>query len=217
MTEATLHCIYDPFCGWCYGAAPLLGAAGSLEGLTVRLHGGGMMAGSRRQAVTESLRGFVMQHDQRIAAMSGQPFGQGYVDGLLRDTGAVFDSEPPTAAIVAADALGKAVAMLDRVQKAHFVEGQRIADALVLANLAEEIGIDRVAFQAEFVRVSGGVTQQHIADSRAFLQRVGGAGFPTFVLERAGAQEGGRFEVLGSAPFLGRPEAWRQALHETLA
>jgi putative protein-disulfide isomerase len=216
MTQATLHCIYDPFCGWCYGAAPLLLAAAGLDGLTVRLHGGGMMAGARRQAVTESLRGFVMQHDERIAAMSGQPFGAGYVDGLLRDTGAVFDSEPPTTAIVAADAFGKAVAMLDRIQKAHFVEGRRITDALVLAGLGEEIGIDPVAFQEEFGRVSGGLTQQHIADSRGFLQRVGGAGFPTFVLERTGAGNGGTFEVLSSAPFLGRPEAWRQALEETL-
>jgi putative protein-disulfide isomerase len=214
MSETTLHCIYDPFCGWCYGAAPLLEAAAGLEGLTIRLHGGGMMAGDRRQAVTESLRGFVMQHDQRIAAMSGQPFGAGYVDGLLRDTGAVFDSEPPTTAILAADTFGKAVAMQDRIQKAHFVEGRRVADALVLAGLAEEIGIDPDAFQREFARVAGGVTEQHIADSRAFLQRVGGAGFPTFVLERAGT--GGTFEVLQSGAFLGRPEAWREGLQETL-
>lgn len=32
MTETTLHYIFDPLCGWCYGAAPLVKAAQSLPG-----------------------------------------------------------------------------------------------------------------------------------------------------------------------------------------
>lgn len=28
MNNAVLHYIYDPLCGWCYGAAPLVRAAG---------------------------------------------------------------------------------------------------------------------------------------------------------------------------------------------
>ena len=27
MSESTLHYIYDPMCGWCYGAEPLIEAA----------------------------------------------------------------------------------------------------------------------------------------------------------------------------------------------
>ena len=39
VSPATLHYIYDPFCGWCYAAAPLVKAAREI--LPVRLHGGG--------------------------------------------------------------------------------------------------------------------------------------------------------------------------------
>lgn len=42
---ATLHYIFDPLCGWCYGAAPLVEAARTVPGLAVAFHGGGMLAG----------------------------------------------------------------------------------------------------------------------------------------------------------------------------
>ena len=207
LKTSTLHYIYDPFCGWCYGAAPLFKASCGIDGLSLQLHGGGMMAGDRRQPVTAALRGFVMQHDQRIAGLSGQPFGSNYQDGLLRDTGAVFDSEAPTTALLAAEAFGKEVELLDRLQHAHFMEGRRIADAAVLVELAQEIGIDPAVFQDEYTRVKGASTQQHIDGSIALLHRVGGAGFPTFALERGGA-----ITMLPSAQFLGRPQDWRDFL-----
>ena len=98
-----LHYIYDP-CGWCYGARRWWSRP-RRAGLAIAIHGGGMMAGSNRQPVTDALRRYVMPHDERIAGLSGQPFGADYFDGLLRDGGAVFDSEPPTTAILAAENL----------------------------------------------------------------------------------------------------------------
>ncbi|MBE1008635.1 DsbA family protein, partial [Escherichia coli] len=48
-------------------------------------------------------------------------------------TSAVFDSAPPTAAVLAAEALdGLGAAMLARIQRAHYVEGRRIAERPVL-------------------------------------------------------------------------------------
>ena len=52
----TLHYVFDPLCGWCYGAAPLVEAARGIAGLTIAPHGGGMMTGANRQPVTEALR-----------------------------------------------------------------------------------------------------------------------------------------------------------------
>lgn len=40
-----LHYLYDPFCGWCYGAAPLLTKAMEIEGLAIIPHGIGMLSG----------------------------------------------------------------------------------------------------------------------------------------------------------------------------
>jgi putative protein-disulfide isomerase len=206
MTSSTLHYIYDPLCGWCYGAAPLVRAAHAM--LAVVPHGGGMMAGSNRQKVSARLRDFVVPHDRRIAQLTGQPFGDAYVDGLLRDHSVEFDSEPPIAAVLAADQVsGRGLDLLARLQSAHFVEGRRIADAAVLVELAAEIGLDRNAFVAAFEAASGESTRAHIAESRAFLARAGGQGFPTFALERDG-----RFEVVDVGPYLGRVEAWKSWL-----
>jgi len=210
MSNTTLHYIHDPLCGWCYGAAPLVRAA--RDTLAVRAHGGGMMAGAARRRITPELRQFVMGHDQRIAQASGQPFGSGYFEGLLRDTTAVLDSAPPITAVLAADELaGAGLDMLASLQRAHYVEGQRIADPAVLTKLATELGMTAEAFGSAFERLQGDATQAHIEQSRALLASVGGHGFPTFVLEQAG-----RFTVLDIGPYLGRPQAWQTWLTEQL-
>lgn len=207
-----LHYIYDPLCGWCYGAAPLVQAARGISGLTIEAHGGGMMAGGNRQPVTEALRRYVMPHDEHIAGLTGQVFGPDYVDGLLRDSGAVFDSAPPTTAILAAQALGgRGLDLLQRLQQAHYVEGRRIADPAELRRLAEDIGLDGMAFQAAFAATEGAATERHIAQSRELLARVRGTGFPTLALERDGA-----YELLEPARFLGRPSQWQADLRQRL-
>jgi putative protein-disulfide isomerase len=203
MSTPTLHYIHDPLCGWCYGAAPLVRVA--RDALPVQAHGGGMMAGSARRPVTAELRQYVMGHDRRIAQASGQPFGERYFEGLLRDHAAVLDSAPPITAVLAADEVGGAgLDMLARLQQAHYVEGRRIAEFHVIEDLAAALGLDVKAFGSAYERLQGAATQAHIEESRALLARVGGRGFPTFALERDG-----RFEVVDVGPYLGQPDAWR--------
>ena len=210
MLTPTLHYIYDPLCGWCYGASPLVGVA--RDSIRVMAHGGGMMAGGARRAVTPELRQFVMAHDRRIAQASGQPFGQSYFEDLLRDHGAVLDSEPPITAVLAVDELsGAGLDMLARVQRAHYVEGRRIADFAVLTELASELRLDVDAFGSAYERLRGIATQAHIEQSRALLARIGGRGFPTFALEVCG-----RFTRVDVGPYLGRPDAWRSWLTQQL-
>jgi putative protein-disulfide isomerase len=120
-----------------------------------------------------------------------------------------MDSEPPITAALAAEALaGRGLDMTHRIQRAHYEEGRRIADVPVLRELAAEIGLSPEAFDAEYARQAGTPTQQHIAASRQWLDRVGGQGFPTFALEDAD----GRLGVIDIGPWLGQPERWAQAL-----
>jgi len=201
-----LHYVHDPLCGWCYAAAPLVKVA--RESFEIVAHAGGMLAGAGRRAVTPEWRSFVMPHDNRIALASGQPFGPAYFDGLLRDHSAILDSAPPTTAMLAADQLGqRGLDLLARMQTAHYLEGRRLADRDVLTALALEIGLERESFVAAFERMSGASTESHFAETRRFLARVGGNGFPTFALETGGA-----FELVGSSSFLGKPDAWREHL-----
>lgn len=125
-----------------------------------------------------------------------------------------MDSEPPITAALAAQAIGgRGLDMIHRVQRAHYEEGRRIADAPVLRELAVDLGLPADVFDAECARQSGALTQQHIAASRRLLDRVGGQGYPTFVLEDGE----GRMDVVDAGAWLGRPEAWAQALAQHLA
>lgn len=207
---ATLHYIYDPLCGWCYGAKPLIQAAQAI--LPVVAYGGGMMTGLNAQPVCAQLRDYVMPHDRRIAEFTGQPFGRAYFDGLLRDTSAVFDSAPPITAVLVAEQLsGRGLEFLGQLQTAHYVQGLRISDPEVLLGLAAQMGLETGAFGAAYEHTSGPVTQAHIRESRGFLASVGGQGFPTLVLETMG-----QFQLIDTSPYLGKPRAFAQWLSEAV-
>ncbi len=214
MSTPTLHYIFDPLCGWCYGAAPLVEAARALGGIGVAFHAGGMMTGSNRRQISPQWRAYVLPHDRRIAEMTGQPFGDAYLDGLLNDAGAVMDSEPPTTAILAAGALaGRGLDMLHRLQRAHYVDGLRIAEPAVLRTLAEELGLDGSAFDIAYAKLSGVATQHHIGASRDLLGQVGGQGFPTFVLDDGK----GKRTLLDLGQYMGRPAEWLARLASAAA
>ena len=89
-----LHYFYDPLCGWCYGASPLLLAAADLPEIELLLHGGGMLSAPHNRHVNMEWRGYVMPHDRRIAAISGQPFGDAYYEGLLRSEARLDSTRP---------------------------------------------------------------------------------------------------------------------------
>ncbi|MDP9516650.1 DsbA family protein [Pseudomonas protegens] len=206
MSSVTLHYIYDPLCGWCYGAKPLVQAAQAV--VPVVAHAGGMMTGRNRQPVSPQLRDYVMPHDRRIAEYTGQPFGEAYFEGLLRDHTAVFDSAPPIAAVLAAEALGgRGLELLGRLQTAHYLEGRRIADRDVLLELAQTLGFAPQPFAVAYDQAVALELDEHIKSSRALLAKVGGQGFPTLALERDG-----RYQLLDISPWLGKPEAFAQWL-----
>lgn len=206
--DKVLHYIYDPLCGWCYGVATLLQEARQIEGLGIVMHGGGMMIGHHRRQVSATFRSYLIQHDHQIATMTGQVFGDAYFNGLLLDNTTIFDSEPPTTAILAADHLaGKGLELLKRIQHAHYVLGLRVADVVVLRDLAVAVGLDLAQFDRAFAELGGAPTQAHITHSRSLLTELGGLGFPTFALQR-----GERIEMLDTGRFLGKVEAWKAVL-----
>ena len=208
--SATLHYIFDPLCGWCYAAAPLVHAASQISGLQVALHGGGMLTDQRRRQINPEWRAYVLPHDDRIASMTGQEFGAAYRDGLLNETGVWMDSAPPTTAILAAQQLGTSgLAMLEHLQKAHYVRGLHIAELPVLVQLATELGIDATAFEAAYQTLQGIPTQQFIDQSRRILQASGGQGFPTLLVQR---EDGQALERVDISDWLGQPEPFAEAL-----
>jgi putative protein-disulfide isomerase len=180
MTTATLHYIYDPLCGWCYGAEPLAWAAAALPSIEMRLHAGELWQEPTR--LPEHTRRYIRQADERISRMSGQPFGSAYHDGLFADPTMVLHSRPTIAAVLAAESLeAKAgLKMLKAIQHAHYEHGRRVIEREVLCDLAAGIGLDRAAFEAA---LDTAPVDAHITASRRLMNRVGAHGFPTFALQ----------------------------------
>lgn len=178
--NAVLHYIYDPLCGWCYGAEPLVWAASNVDGLALKLHAGGLWPQPTR--LPDHMRRYIRQADARVGQMSGQPYGEPYLNGLLFDPQLVLESRPAIAAVLAAQALdpSKALPMLRGIQHAHYEHGQHVVREDTLRDVAAELGLDPAAFAKALAGVR---VDEHIAESQELMNNVGAQGFPTFVLQ----------------------------------
>jgi putative protein-disulfide isomerase len=178
--NAVLHYIYDPLCGWCYGAEPLVWAAANVQGLALRMHAGGLWPQPTR--LPEPTRRYIQQADARVGQMSGQPYGEPYLNGLLLDPELVLESRPVIAAVLAAHALDPeaALSMLRGIQHAHYERGRHVVRETTLKDIAGEIGLDVAAFTEA---LKAAPVDEHIAESQALMNNVGAQGFPTFVLQ----------------------------------
>lgn len=178
--NAVLHYIYDPLCGWCYGAEPLVWAASKVDGLALRMHAGGLWPQPTR--LPEQTRRYIREADARVGQMSGQPYGEAYLNGLLFDPELVLESRPVIAAVLAAQELDadQALPMLRAIQHAHYERGRHVVRDATLREVAAEIGLD----VAEFERArKAALVDEHIAESQELMNNVGAQGFPTFVLQ----------------------------------
>jgi putative protein-disulfide isomerase len=178
--NAVLHYIYDPLCGWCYGAEPLVWAASKVDGVALHLHAGGLWPQPTR--LPNETRRYIAQADARVGQLSGQPYGEPYLNGLLFDPELVLESRPVVAAVLAAQSLdaAKELPMLRGIQHAHYERGQHVVRDATLREVAAEVGLDVPAFEQALQSVP---VDEHIAASRELMNNVGAQGFPTFVLQ----------------------------------
>ncbi|WP_321960569.1 DsbA family protein [Paraburkholderia sp. J7] len=213
MSNTTLHYIYDPFCGWCFGAGPLLTEAREIEGLHVEPHSVGMLAGPRSKMMSPEWRDFVRPHEKRITAYSHVEFGAPYVNGTLEDPSVALDSGVPTAAMLAAEKLsGRGLEMLKRLQRAYYVEGLPISNREVILSLADELGYERQSFVKAFEDALHVTLESHIEASNQLLSRLNARGFPAFALEI-----GGELEALPVGRYFGRPEKFAADIRSKMA
>jgi len=92
--------LFDPLCGWCYGAVPPLDKLAKLDGISISLAPTGLFAGEGVRPMDERFAAYAWQNDQRIARLTGQVFSQSYRDRVLGGNGSMFDSAPATLGII---------------------------------------------------------------------------------------------------------------------
>ncbi|HFF8524928.1 TPA: DsbA family protein [Providencia rettgeri] len=206
MSNITLHYIYDPYCGWCYAAAPLIEVAAKHPNIHIEMHGGGMLAGSSRLHLDDSFRQHIIQSDKRIASMTEQVFGDDYLT-MLHEPNFVMDSAIPQTAILAATKQGKGLEMLKAIQKAHYIAGRHINDSAVLLDLAQSIGLDVAQYTTDYAQSELSETKTHIQNSKTLLAQSGASGFPTLLI-----QQQGQWLRVPLQNYLGAPDKWQQFL-----
>ena len=194
---ATPHLIYfsDPMCSWCYGFSPVIEQIRQSFGraLPMRVVMGGLRPGTETP-MTEEAKLEIADHWTHVQEATGLPFnGSG-----MSAPGFVYDTDPAARAVVVARRDGEemAAAFLGRTQQAFYAEGRDVTTCEVLAEIAEELGLDREPFLAAWA--SDEIKQETWRDY-AISQRAGVTGFPTLV---AGPDEAGVYGVVtrGFAP-----------------
>jgi putative protein-disulfide isomerase len=194
LNPRTLWYFADPMCSWCYGFTPAICAIEDAYGdkLALRLILGGLRPGNT-EPMDAKLRDMLLHHWHEVQQRTGQPFK---FEGAMPD-GFVYDTEPPSRAVVAAGEIDRAVMLpyFKSIQYAFYAEQQDVTQPDVLAAIAVEEGIERQKFLALFN--SGDVRERTQANFYE-TQRLGIRGFPAVVLQD---DEGATLLALGYQPF----------------
>ena len=203
MILPTLHYVYDPLCGWCYAAEPLVRAASEAD-VPIVLHGGGLWEPAVH--ATDAKRRMMRETDAHISRLTGQVFGPAYLDGLLVDPTSLWWSRPTVAAVLAAEAVrsGAGLAMIAAIQRAHYVEGRRVIEDDTLVETTRALGLDTTIFRSTLAATP---VDRHIQETRTLMRCHGLQGFPSFLLEQAGT-----LERLPHEGCYGRPDAFVSAI-----
>jgi putative protein-disulfide isomerase len=197
-----VHYFFDPMCGWCYGATSLLAAMAANSEINLEFHPGGMID---NKAIAPSFRKHILEHDERIAKLTGATFGDGYIQRVQNNKEMVLDSFITARAILTAEQLGlPPLEMLKAIQYAHYFEGKQINHPEVLKELSVNLGLDGEQWH-KAMTTNLGIEQEEINKSQQLMQKLQVHGYPTLILE-----VNNKLIKLPHSEFYGKPNEWRQ-------
>lgn len=179
----TLTYLFDPLCGWRYGASPVVQQLGQHPDFTLELAPTGLFAGGGR-TMDAAFADFAWSNDTRIAKFTGQRFTQAYRTQVLGRIGSPFDSSTATLALTAVSltAPTRELPALKLLQEARYVDGQDttavpvVAQLLRTANLAA--AADRLLALDADLRQANTARQLR---AQQLMRSLGASGVPALV------------------------------------
>ncbi|MDX8438905.1 DsbA family protein [Mesorhizobium australafricanum] len=186
MTDTTVTYLFDPLCGWCYGATPMLDRLAA-SGIAIDLLPTGLFSGAGARPLDEGFAAHAWANDQRIERLSGQRFSQAYLDNVLSVCGTLLDSSAATLGISAAglDDARQRLPALKAIQHARYVDGRDImtADGVrqVLADAGMADAATAVKAPADKVLAAH---RELVSRGRALFQRLHANGVPSLAIIR---------------------------------
>ncbi|TCS48362.1 putative protein-disulfide isomerase [Primorskyibacter sedentarius] len=203
MTQTVLlHYLFDPLCGWCYGASETIGALAKHPDIELKPQATGLFAGSGARPM-KSFAAQAWANDQRIAALSGRQFSDAYRDKVLGARDALLDSTVATlaAAAVADTAPKRVIEVLSAIQAARYVYGKDVTSAAVVASLLENLGL--VDASARVLSPDAALAEQlrdRTTKARNLMETYNMQGVPSLIAEVDGTSRGLDASTLYSGP-----------------
>lgn len=214
----TLVFLHDPLCGWCYALAPVVEAlAERFDALApVTMLHAGLFSREGGRTLTADFAAYAWQNDQRIHALTGQPFSDAYRTRVLGNPRVRMDSWPAALAlqIVREQQPARELAALHALQSARFVGGRDLTDPEVLAGVGAGVGIDREVFLAALAddRVLVERAEADLARAQGITRALGARGVPLLLLDGIAPLP----TVLPHGDWLGNPGAAVKSLASIL-
>lgn len=184
--DKTLIYLFDPLCGWCYGATPTLSGLQEVPGITVELVPTGLFSGEGARPMDDDFAAYAWGNDQRIALLTGQSFTERYRESVLGDRQQLFDSGPATVALTAVSLTTPAreLEAVKAIQHARFVDGQDITDLQTLAAVLTSIGLKEAAVMVESPNANlFEANRARIDRAQALMNEFDARGVPTFIAD----------------------------------
>lgn len=185
ITPTEITYLFDPLCGWCYGAMPKLAALARAPNIALKLAPTGLFSAGGARTMDASFAAYAWANDQRIAELTGQKFSPAYREKILGAHGALFDSGPATLALtaVAIEAPEREHHALQAIQIGRYVDGRDVTSLEVLADIVAGLG-----FPAASSRISSPdtglreTTNARVAAARRDMQSFGVRGVPALIV-----------------------------------
>lgn len=200
--------IYDTFCGWCYGAAPVLDAIVDTESNLEVLHRH-LFQGDSAHRMRDGKGAQVLKTIPAIEALTGQVFSDAFKSNIAQSETEVLASDlsAQAAALVHDQGAEREFSLRQRLETLHFTEGvssgnrRKIIDALIAEGVApeeaERIGTPELAAKAA----------QQSERARSLMAAVGSRGVPTVL-----KVNGGEVTQIDHQAFYGQPETVAERL-----
>lgn len=146
-TPTEITYLFDPLCGWCYGAFPKLAVLARTPNVDLKLAPTGLFSGPGARPMDADFAAYAWANDQRISALTGQKFSQTYREKVLGAHGSLFDSGPATLALtaVAIVAPERELQSLQAIQVSRYVDGWDVTSLAVLAGIVAGLGLRDVS------------------------------------------------------------------------
>lgn len=185
MSATTVTYLFDPLCGWCYGASPAIQKLGQHATIQLELAPTGLFAGAGGRTMDAAFADYAWSNDMRIEKLTGQRFTEDYRTQVLGKHGSRFDSATVTLALTAVSltAPQRELEALKILQEARYVHALDTCAVPVVEKLLRDMGLSAAAdclAAGDTGLLTANAARVHKA--QGLMQRFGAQGVPTLIV-----------------------------------